>query len=132
LDAPISRDELAAFLALRRELFEIDTRFSQLGPKGIFAALDRSGLLEHQVVERAAIENAVRHAPAGSRARQRARLIRSLARDAEGITCSWTGVVDARRGRVLEMPDPYGQVWPRWRRLQQLGHTGRPDSLPPE
>jgi proteasome accessory factor A len=106
--------ELAAFDKLRRELFEIDTRFSQLGSKGIFSALDRAGVLDHQVVARRAIERAVEHPPSSTRARQRGRLVRSLHKKA-GVSCGWTTVLDASRGRILEMFDPRGETRPSWR-----------------
>ncbi len=39
----LALDELKAVLALRRRLFDLDTRFAQLGPQGLFAALDQAG-----------------------------------------------------------------------------------------
>ena len=38
-------DGLTPFLNLRQELFEIDFRFGQLGGQGLFATLDRTGML---------------------------------------------------------------------------------------
>ena len=37
----LALDELKAVLALRRRLFELDTRFAQLGPQGLFAVWTR-------------------------------------------------------------------------------------------
>ena len=36
-------DELRQILALRAEFFEIDMRFGQLGPRGIFSMMDAKG-----------------------------------------------------------------------------------------
>ena len=42
-------DRLPHFQRVRRELFEIDTRFGQIGSPGLFARMDRAGLLSHKV-----------------------------------------------------------------------------------
>ena len=115
----VDATELTAFQALRGELFEIDARFSQLGPRGVFNALDRSGVLEHRVVESDAIDNAMRNPPVRSRARHRGRVIRCLAREPRGSTCDWTRVVDQSRERVLDLPDPCGELRPQWRSLRR-------------
>ena len=39
----LALDELKAVLALRWRLFDLDTRFAQLGPQGLFAAMDQAG-----------------------------------------------------------------------------------------
>jgi proteasome accessory factor A len=112
---PFDRDEMSAFGQLRRELFEVDTRFSQLGPTGIFAALDSTGLLKHGVVTPERVERLKTRPPLRSRARQRASVIRRLAPDPQGANCHWTSVVDPSRNRVLELRDPWGRKRPRWR-----------------
>jgi hypothetical protein len=124
---PFDEAELAAFHRLRTELFEIDTRFSQLGTRGIFAALDRAGVLEHRIVDGADVDRAVSRPPAGSRARQRGRVIRCLAGRPQGITCAWGSVFDGPRKRVLELTDPCGRARPHWRSLRRRDLS---DALP--
>jgi proteasome accessory factor A len=41
--------DLGAVMSCREKFFEIDTRFGQLGPKGIFHTLDQAGVLNHRV-----------------------------------------------------------------------------------
>ena len=45
------RQELRPVVELKRELLEIDARFGQLGEEGIFAQLDRAGVLDHHLEE---------------------------------------------------------------------------------
>jgi proteasome accessory factor A len=106
---------VATFASLRRELFEIDTRFGQLGSKGIFAHFDQSGVLDHRVVAPGAIERAMDRPLGASRARHRARVIRRLASQRSGVNCGWSSVNDFKRGRKMEMADPRGEDRPRWR-----------------
>jgi hypothetical protein len=71
--------DLKTVLDGRQKLFEIDTRFGQLGPKGIFEALDAAGVLNHRVSGVDNIEQAVIEPPATGRARIRGRVIQRLA-----------------------------------------------------
>jgi len=57
-------EDVARFLALRDGFYQVDTRFGQLGPRGIFAELDRCGVLNHKI---AAVDDPV-DSPADSRA----------------------------------------------------------------
>jgi proteasome accessory factor A len=106
---------VTTFASLRAELFEIDTRFSQLGPRGVFASFDRSNILDHRVVEREAIERAMNQPLAPSRARQRSRLIRRLSANASGVVCGWSEVTDTKRRRRMALADPHGNERPHWR-----------------
>ena len=56
------------FLSCRTRLFEIDTRFGQLGLKGIFETLDAAGVLNHRVNGVDNIEHAMIEPPASGRA----------------------------------------------------------------
>ncbi len=98
---------------LREQLLEIDVRFGQLGGRGVFAALDAAGELQHRIVDPTRIEHAVTHAPGGTRARQRGRVIRRLAGRA-GVSANWTRVVDRQKKRTLILDDPHGRLRPRW------------------
>jgi proteasome accessory factor A len=98
-------ESLPAFLKLRRELFEADLRFAEVGGSGVFAALDRAGVLQHEVpgvgdAERAAVEP-----PKRGRARLRGECIRRLA-GRDGASCDWAGVWDSE-GRFLDLSEPF-------------------------
>jgi len=99
-------DQLEAVLALRRELFEIDTRFGQLGGQGIFAELDRAGVLEHHVDGVDNIEHAIANPPATGRALLRGRCVRQFHSRGPEYRCDWRGVWDFREGRFLDLSDP--------------------------
>jgi hypothetical protein len=100
-------DGLDAFLQLRRELLEIDTRFGQLGEKGVFHSLDRAGLLEHHVAGVDNIEHAISNPPAGSRARIRGEAVRRLAGSSSRLRCNWWGIYDLEGRRLLDLSDPF-------------------------
>jgi proteasome accessory factor A len=114
-----TRSTVDEFARLRNRLFEIDTRFSEPG-RGIFAGLDRAGGLDHRILDPAHIEHAVSHAPTSSRARQRSRYIRSLARTSD-VMCNWTCI--AAGNRFLDMSDPFGTTRPRWRDHFPMAHS---------
>src|SRR5262245_2729854 len=48
-DHGLSWDSLTSVMDVRKELFEIDTRFGQLGGAGIFSSLDNAGVLKHHI-----------------------------------------------------------------------------------
>jgi hypothetical protein len=95
------------FLNLRQELFEIDTRFGQLGDAGIFTALDASGVLTHHVAGVDGIEDAIERPPDVPRARRRGELVRQLCSQKERYSCDWRGVWDHRSGRMVDLSDPF-------------------------
>ena len=77
-DHDLAWEDLKAFMALRQELFEIDTRFGQLNGKSIFVALDRAGVLEHHIDGVEDVDRAVVQPPAVGRAALRGRFVREL------------------------------------------------------
>jgi hypothetical protein len=103
----LSWDGLGAVLSLRQRLFELDTRFSQLGPQGIFAVLERSGVLDHEVPGVDNIEHAIANPPAIGRARLRGECVRRLHGQAGQCCCDWTGVWDVRNHRYLDLSEPF-------------------------
>jgi hypothetical protein len=106
----------------RAQLSEmLDVRFGILG-NGLFDQLDRQGLLQHRVVEDAAIERAMHEAPPGTRAYLRSQAISELA-GRRLATCSWTSVVDAKRG-VLDLSDPREQS-ARWKAFPSHNQIAR-------
>lgn len=106
-------DRLEAFARLRKELFEADVRFGQLGDRGIFAGLDRDGVLAHRVPGVDNIEHAVEHPPAIGRARVRSQVIRRLAPDRQSCVCNWSLIVNGRERTRLDLSDPF-ETSERW------------------
>ena len=129
----LSVADLTRFLTLRQELFEIDTRFGQLGDRGIFTSLDRAGVLNHQVPGVGDIDAAAASAPATSRARLRGEWIRRLAASQGQYLCDWQGIRDHEQKRVLDLSDPF-ETEERWKPLgerQERFHRERRRSLFP-
>jgi proteasome accessory factor A len=95
-------------LGLRDELCEIDMRFGQVYPPGLFAALEEN--LRHRVVEvssTAGCDGDPRTSPPKStRARHRGAAVRRYAGQGH-VTCDWDHVRNG--GRVLDLSDPRGQ-----------------------
>jgi hypothetical protein len=99
-------DGVRSFLALRRELCELDLRFGQLGT-GIFATLDQQGILTHRLSGIDNIEQAVINPPVGGRAKLRGTWVQRLAGNRTRYVCDWQGVWDEQEGRVLDLSDPF-------------------------
>jgi len=100
--------DLGALMSCREKFFEIDTRFGQLGPKGIFQTLDQAGLLNHRIGGTDNIEHAVMEPPTGSRARIRGEVIKRLA-GAGKVQCDWQQVVNFDAGQILDLSDPFAK-----------------------
>lgn len=111
-------DDIHKFLVVRSELLEVDTRYGQLGSQGVFAELDRSGVLEHRVPGVDDIEHATAHPPVNSRARVRGEVIRQLGRDGRA-RCGWHAVWDRTGSRVLDLSDPF-EASERWRPISRM------------
>lgn len=126
-------EHVRAVLRARDEFFEIETRFSQLGQKGIFVNLDRSGVLDHRVPGVDNFEHAMEQPPAGGRAQLRGRVVCRLFGTA-GVHCDWERIVDAGQGKALDLSDPFSEDedWkpmPRfeardWTESDVVGHLG--------
>jgi proteasome accessory factor A len=104
-------DGLERFLTLRDEFYQIDTRFGQIGPRGIFTDLDRRGVLDHKVAAVDGIEAAMREPPAVGRAKLRGQTIRRFAGQGRA-GCNWMSVFGPD-GRTLDLSDPFAtvEVW---------------------
>ena len=100
-------DEFGKFLRLRQQLFEIDTRFGQLGPEGVFAVLAEQGVLDHAIAGVDAIDYATTEPPVIGRARVRGEFIKKARNTDSGYFCDWSGVIDVDRSRRLELDDPF-------------------------
>jgi len=104
-------DDLDRFLSLRDELYQIDTRFGQIGPRGIFTELDRRSVLDHKVAGIDGIETAMREPPPVGRAKLRGETIRRL-NGQRAALCGWMSVTGPD-GRKLDLSDPFAaaEVW---------------------
>jgi proteasome accessory factor A len=92
---------------LRFEFLDIDTRFGQLGERGIFSSLDRAGALQHQVPGVDNIQDAVEYPPRSGRARVRGDRIRQLAGERGAYVAGWTGIWDYEGHKFLDLNDPF-------------------------
>ena len=117
-------DELRKILALRAEFFEIDTRFGELGPRGIFSMLDQAEVLDHRVGGIDNIEHAMRNPPSKGRAKLRGAVVKRLAGDLQGRWyCCWDQILSRSHGRVLDLSDPFTEV-ESWRDVPICGNEG--------
>jgi hypothetical protein len=98
-------NDLERFLSLRDEFYQIDTRFGQLGPRGIFSEMDRRGVLDHKVDAVDSVEEAMRQPPAVGRARLRGEAVRRLSGQGRAA-CDWMSVL-APDGSRLDLRDPF-------------------------
>jgi len=98
---------LPAVLNVHQELCEIDTRFGQLGGKGLFAALDRAGVLSHRFCGVDNIEHALAHPPALGRAHLRSLCVRRFAGQPKRYACGWRHVIDREKNLLLDLSDPF-------------------------
>lgn len=122
----LSWDDCQAVLRLRQQLFELDTRFSQLGEQGLFAALDRAGVLDHQIPGVVDIEHAVTQPPAAGRARLRGLCVQRLSGLGGHYSCDWTGVWDHREQRRMDLSDPFSHE-ETWKPIREPEAPARPD-----
>lgn len=100
-------DDLDAFLALRCELCEIDTRFLQLGERGIFSNLDKSNMRPHQLVRTLDIATAKAAPPQMTRAKPRGKWIAELSSISDDYVCDWTGIWNRECQQFLDLREPF-------------------------
>jgi hypothetical protein len=120
----LSWESLDSVLKVRQELLEIDTRFGELGGNGLFADLEKAGVLTHHIPGVEQIDNAMVHPPQIGRARLRGEVIRRLAGNGGSYRCDWQGVADLKGNRLLNLSDPFesNESW--------LDFTNKETSLP--
>lgn len=114
-------EDLRKLLASRQKFHEIDVRFGQLGPLGIFEALDQTGVLDHRIAapwagKMVSIEHAVEEPPIGSRARLRGQVIQRLAGHGNA-RADWQRIVNYNDNKVLDLTDPFTSK-EAWRSIQ--------------
>jgi hypothetical protein len=103
-------DELRQILDARQRFCEIDTRFGQLGARGIFQSLNAAGVLQHHVPGVDNIEHAVANPPTLGRARIRGQVIQRLAGSGQS-RCDWQQIVNVARGQNLSDPFASEEAW---------------------
>jgi len=97
--------ELDEFYDLRHQLCELDLRYGQLYPQGIFLELERAGEIRDRIIESARIEAAIDRAPAEGRARVRGDWVRRLATGDGHYSCDWSRI--AGEADFIDLGDPF-------------------------
>lgn len=123
--------DLPRFLALRRALFECDLRFGELGERGVFADLDRAGVLTHHMADVGNVSAAVLEPPSTTRARVRGEAIRDLAASPRGYTCDWNRVVSTASNTWLDLNEPFAPE-ATWQPLHKPSDAALPPPTFPE
>ena len=126
-------DEFPAFLDLREELMEIDTRFGIVGEGGIFNHMDAAcpAVLRHRIPEIDRIDEVRTAPPRDTRARLRGEQVARLWRGdgtPRGYRCAWEHIWDQKRGRVLDLSDLFATS-AEWRAAEDVPEFGGLDEL---
>jgi hypothetical protein len=104
-------EELRQVLARRAEFLELDMRFGELGPRGVFATLDGGGVLDHRVNGIDNIEHALLNPPSTGRAQLRGAVIKRVASNKEGDWfCEWHRLFSRPHGRLIDLSDPFAST----------------------
>lgn len=110
-------------------LLETDMHMGRLDEAGIFATLDREGVLDHRIMSPADLDAALHEPPARGRARIRSACIKRLAGSPDDVQCRWDRVIDQTNGRWLDLRDPFQCEGGTWASLPQ---RGRPSETLPD
>lgn len=106
-------NDLRTVLHVRQELFELDTRFSQL-PHGVFTRLDAAGILQHHVAGIERIDEALTCPPPG-RPEVRGRLIAELHAKHASAAAEWDGVYRLDHHQQIDLGDPFIEAPGPWK-----------------
>jgi len=121
--------QLPALLQLRQELFEIDWRFGELGERGLFAQLERAGVLSHHCEGVDNIEHAMFYPPDSGRALLRGAVIRRVTHVRDRFACDWKGIFDIANCVMLDLGDPFAHE-ECWRPFARPSRMSGPDADP--
>lgn len=113
---------------LQEQLYELDTRFGELGEQGLFAQLSRAGALSASADAVGGLEPVLESAPPVGRAALRGELVRRLSGRGSRYLCDWEGVIDRERGVFADLRDPYATEI-RWRPIAEGSREWREDGL---
>jgi proteasome accessory factor A len=114
---PLSQARHKHIQQVRLELCELEVRFGQLGPNGLFAALDRANLLHHRLagLTAARVRKAMREPPQSGRARLRGQTVQRLHGSPRHV-CDWDSVWTNDANELLDLSDPLLEEMPAWTR----------------
>jgi proteasome accessory factor A len=115
--------QLGEFVSVRSELFELDTRFGDLGEQGIFHALDTAGALTHRI-EGLDVASAVANPPPDTRARLRGEVVQRLTQAGTKYRAEWTGIYDIGHRRELDLRNPL-ETEERWTEVAPASLSAR-------
>jgi proteasome accessory factor A len=115
---------LEDFARVRRELFEADARFNALGPDGLFAQLDRDGVLTHRVRGVDNVEHAMEYPPAVGRAAVRGAAIRRLMGLRGEYAATWAGIISRHDGSSMDLSHPF-ETEERWKPAEETADVIR-------
>ncbi len=107
-------NDLSRLLEKRSEFLEMDTRFGQLGPSGLFSQLDAAGVLDHRVSGIDNIPHAISNPPNRGRAKLRGAVIKRVAGDKQGRwCCNWNHIYSRTHNRLLDLSNPFAsaELW---------------------
>jgi proteasome accessory factor A len=126
---------LEDFVRVRREVLEADARFSELGDAGLFAQLDREGVLVHHVPGVDNIEHAMEHPPAVGRAAVRGAVIRRVQPVRQQFAGNWNHVANLVEHTCLDLSHPF-ETEERWHARPSASQSAgqadrRPAGIPP-
>jgi hypothetical protein len=107
LPRPFGLAQIRRYFELSRELLELDERFADLGPSGLFRSLDRAGILEHALTEVGPDERDWMPRPPRWRGRLRGEEVARLSGRRDSARCDWDRVVDWENGTWLDLGDPF-------------------------
>ena len=121
---------IEAFVRVRRELLEADARFSEVGDAGLFACMDREGVLTHHVAGVDNIEHAMQYPPAIGRARIRGAVIRRVQQVRQHFLGSWGSISNLVEQTRLDLSHPF-ETEERWQSGDAPSVRPEPVSEPP-
>jgi tetratricopeptide (TPR) repeat protein len=98
----LDSSRLPDFLQLRQELFELDTRYSQLDDGGLFRQIE--GQLNHRIPEVGDIADCLTTPPQDTRAKARGEAVQRY-NGQPGYSCCWSSIRDGK-GRYMDLSDP--------------------------
>jgi hypothetical protein len=99
-------EDVRTLLSCREKFLELDWKFGQIGPNGIFQMLDAAGVLNHRISEIDNIDLAMTEPPSSGRAHVRGTVVRRLSGTAN-VQCDWQRIVNFGASQVLDLSDPF-------------------------
>ncbi len=103
----LRREDLDRYFDLRCQVFELDTRFGQLGSEGIFNSLDHAGHLDHGAPGADRVNLARTEPPSDTRATVRGAIVREFSSGDGHVTVDWHQATDAKRRRSIDLSNPF-------------------------